>query len=598
MKKAIRMPPTEVLHPFDVHYMTNPSQEELRKLAVEHTLACWETKYGGINKISRNKARFAKYTYLVAPDEDSHLYSGQTIPPEKAMEYIQRAWDFIHLKGKLIEVQAYYGLGEHTFPIQWFYTLQGANVAGMQQTLSFPREEVETPEQLARPYQPVIRLVYCPDLPATGMPGDMAMIVDLDNYTTYVLGADYFGESKKGALRMLNEYVYQLGGLVLHAGAKAVTVGDKRLTMTILGLSGTGKTTTTFSKQGELTQPIQDDMVCVWPGGNVSITENGAFAKTYGLTHENEPIIWDGTLAPSAWVENSYLDDGGTYDFWKQPLSREDVKRLREELVMTGAPKANVDAYINGQADLEDHVDENMITEDGWDFLVWTQNGRSIFPLSAIPGVPDLNTIPPMLSMGMLDRDEGPDAAFPGIVKFKNLEQAAAYFMLGETTKTSAAGKDRGRIRSPFTQPFFPRAMGLQAVRFAELAEDIPGLVTWMMNTGWVGGDAKDVEAGTALKVKIKHSSAMLEAMLRDEVVWKEDPDFGYLIVDIDHPDNAALMEKVPKEILNPITLFEEQDRMDVYRAWVKMMLTQRKEFLEGLHVADTICNQIPVCME
>ena len=75
MKKAKRMPPTEELHPFDIHYITNPSQEELRKLAVEHSLACWETKYGGVNKISRNKARYAKYTYLVAPDEDAHLYS-------------------------------------------------------------------------------------------------------------------------------------------------------------------------------------------------------------------------------------------------------------------------------------------------------------------------------------------------------------------------------------------------------------------------------------------------------------------------------------------------------------------------------------------
>ncbi len=592
------MPPTEELHPFDVHYITNPSQERLRELALEHTLACSKTKYGGINKISRNKARFAKYTYLVAPDEDAPKYSGKTIPPEQAMEYIQRVWDFVHLKGKLIEVQGYYGLGKHTFPIQWFYTLQGANVAAMQQVLSFRREEVETPEQLAGPYQPVIRLVYCPDLPATGMPGDMAMIVDLDNYTTYVIGADYFGESKKGALRMLNEYVYQMGGLVLHAGAKAVTVGDKRLTMTILGLSGTGKTTTTFSKQGELTQPIQDDMVCVWPGGYITITENGAFAKTYALTRENEPIIWDGTLSPTAWVENGYLDGDGNYDFSKQPLSREEVRRLREELIMTGQPATNVDAYINGEVEFSDKVSESMIPQDGWDFLVWTQNGRSIFPLSAIPGVPDLNTIPPMLSMGMLDRDEGPDAAFPGIVKFKSLEQAAAYFMLGETTKTSAAGKDRGRTRSPFTQPFFPRAMGLQAIRFAELAEDIPGLVTWMMNTGWVGGDAKDVERGTALKVKIRHSSAMLEAMLRDEIVWKEDPDYGYLIVDIDHPANAPLLEKVPKEILNPIVLFQEQGRMDVYRNWVKMMLTQRRDFLKGLNVADDICDQIPICME
>jgi hypothetical protein len=37
---------------------------------------------------------------------------------------------------------------------------------------------------------------------------------------------------------------------------------------------------------------------------------------------------------------------------------------------------------------------------------------------------------------------------------------------------------------------------------------------------------------------------------------------------------------------------------MDVYQAWVKMMLTQRRDFLKNLHVADEICNQIPICME
>ena len=39
------------------------------------------------------------------------------------------------------------------------------------------------------------------------------------------------------------------------------------------GPRGTGKTTTTFSKQGEVTQPIQDDMVAIWPGGELSITD-------------------------------------------------------------------------------------------------------------------------------------------------------------------------------------------------------------------------------------------------------------------------------------------------------------------------------------
>jgi len=90
----------------------------------------------------------------------------------------------------------------------------------------------------------------------------------------------------------------------------------------------------------------------------------------------------------------------------------------------------------------------------------------------------------------------------------------------------------------------------------------------------------------------------MLEAMLRGEIVWKVDPDFGYLIVDVDDPGNAKLLEKVPKEILNPIILFQEQGRMDVYRGWVKKMLSDRRAFLEKLEVDEDICAEIPVCME
>ena len=57
---------------------------------------------------------------------------------------------------------------------------------------------------------------------------------------------------------------------------------------------------------------------------------------------------------------------------------------------------------------------------------------------------------------------------------FGSPEQAAGFFMLGETTQTSAAGKDRGRTRSPFTQPFFPLSHKLQALRFSELAATFP----------------------------------------------------------------------------------------------------------------------------
>ena len=594
MAKVKRVPPQEDPHPFNVVYIKNPSQEELRRLAIEHTPACYTTKYGSINKLARNKARKAQYTYIIAPQKDKHIYSGNVIDSERAEQILNWVWNYIELQGRLIEIQGYYGLGEKRFPIQWLYTMPTANVAGMQQVLSFPRQAVETPEQLKAEYKPVIRVVMVPEFPLPDMPGKQAIIVDLENYTTYVIGADYFGESKKGALRMLNNYVYQRGGLVLHAGAKAVTIGGERITMTIKGLSGTGKTTTTFSKQGELTQPIQDDMVCLWPGGEISITENGAFAKTYGLTEESEPVIYRGTLDPAAWVENVYTDAEGGFDFFKQGLTGEEVKRLRDYLIVTGAPPENVDAYIKGEVKLEDKVDEYDIPADGWDFLVWTQNGRSVIPMSRIEGAADLHDIPAVRSMGILNRDEGSDAATPGIVRFVSMEQAAAYFMLGETSKTSAAGKERGRTRSPFTQPFFPKAMGLQAIRFAELADQIPGLQTWLMNTGYIGGDANDIDAGKALKVKIPHSSAMLEALLEGNVKWKLDPDFGYEIVDVDARENAGLLEKVPAEILNPVLFFEKNGKMEVYRNWVETMKSKRREFLKQYKVDPKIIATIP----
>ncbi len=597
MSVPSRVPPSVNPHPFNVIYIKNPSQKELRRLAIEHTPACYMTKHGNINKIARNKARMAQYTYIVAPDKDKALYSSATIPPEKLDEILCGVWDYIERQGRLIEIQGYYGVSEDAaerFPIQWLYTMPGANVAGMQQVLCFPREDVESSEERSKVFKPVIRVVMVPEFPLCNMPGKQAMLVDLENWTTWIVGADYFGESKKSALRMLNDYVYQRAGLVMHAGAKAVKIGEKRLTMAIMGLSGTGKTTTTFSKQGETSQPIQDDMICLWPKGRISITENGAFAKTFGLTRQTEPIIYKGTLDPAAWVENVYTDAEGAYDFSKTRMTPDEVRRFRTYLVITGSSAENIDAYVSGKVKFEDKVNEHGIPEDGWDFLVWTQNGRSVVPMSKIDGAADLLDIPPLRSIGILNRDEGPDAATPGIVRFVSMDQAAAYFMLGETSKTSAAGKERGRTRSPFTQPFFPRAMGLQAVRFSELAADISDLENWMMNTGYVGGDQLDVEQGKALKVKIKHSSAMLEALLLGKIAWKLDPDFGYEIVDVNNKANRELCEKVPAEIMNPVLFFERMGKMDIYKAWVKKMKEERRAFLKKFKVDAKIIATIP----
>ena len=573
--------------PFDVEYIENPGQAELRELALAHTPCVQKTAVGSINKVTRNKARMAKYTYII---DTQDRWSHQIIDPDKARGLIERQAKYIADKGKLIAIDGYSGLGNGAFGTTWLYTIEGANIAGMQQILAFPRSDVESKEQLAQPFKPTFRLIYTPDLFLEDMPGRQAIIVDMENFTTHVMGADYFGESKKGVLRMLNHYVYQQGGLVLHAGAKAVTAtSGAKVTMTIMGLSGTGKTTTTFSKQGDITEPIQDDMVTLWPHGALTITENGCFAKTDGLSLETEPVLYEATIGPEAWVENVFLEADGSFHFTKGVLSTDEVARLRDILVATGADKSNVDKYIAGDVKIDELVDSHGVPADGWDFVVWTQNGRSIVPLSSIPDAADLKSIPQVKSMGILNRDEGYDAATPGIIRFTSPEQAAGYFMLGETSKTSAAGKERGKTRSPFTQPFFPAKHGLQAKRFAELAATMPGVTMWLMNTGYIGGEAHDVKDGKALNIKIRHSSAMLEALLSEKIKWKKDPDFGYEIVDVDAPENAALVEQVPPEILNPQRFYDARGRHSDYEQWVSHMKEARTEFLKKFDVADAI---------
>ncbi|MFT5686955.1 MAG: phosphoenolpyruvate carboxykinase (ATP) [Myxococcota bacterium] len=576
----------DTLHPYSVEYLTNPDQETLRSLTKAHTPSVFQSACGNLNKVGRNKARMVKYTYIIDDAANKSRYSHQLIDPAKAAGLIARQRAYIEEKGTLIEICGFLGLGKRAVGVQWLYTLEGANIAGMQSILSFPPEDVLAEGE---GFKPTFRVVYTPDLKLDDMDGGQAILVDLSTYTTYIIGPDYFGESKKAALRMLNEYAFGQGGLVLHAGAKSVQIDGVRSTMTIMGLSGTGKTTTTFSKQGQVTQPIQDDMVAIWPGGELSITENGCFAKTFGLTEETEPVIYRGTLSADAWVENSYLNADGTYDFFKAELNPEEVARVRDVLIATGAPAVNVDRYITGSVSIAEVSDENGVLKDGWEFVKWTGNGRSIIPMSSIEDAADLHSIPAVHTMGILNRDEGADAATPGIVRFTSPAQAAGFFMLGETTKTSAAGKEVGKTRSPFTQPFFPLQFGLQAQRFSDLAATMPHVDMWMMNTGYVGGSARTVKQDVGFKVKIRHSSAMLEAMLKGEIVWKQDPDFGYEVVDVDDPGNAALIAKVPVSILSPARYYAESGRKAEYRQWVTNMKSERRAFLEKFAVDDAI---------
>jgi phosphoenolpyruvate carboxykinase (ATP) len=149
--------------------------------------------------------------------------------------------------------------------------------------------------------------------------------------------------------------------------------------------------------------------------------------------------------------------------------------------------------------------------------------------------------------------------------------QTAAYFMLGETTGTSAGGKDEeGKfLRVPGTNPFFPRNFADMGNRLLELL-DSHDIEAYVLNTGRIGGG--DDHSGSK-KVTIPYSSAVVLGIVTGAIEWTPDPDFGYEVATsvpgIDDP-----------EILQPRRLYHRQGRLDEYDAMVARLKRERKEYL------------------
>lgn len=437
----------------------NPSPEELRKYT-EEMPQCRISNYDNVNVETRVVSRSSNSTYGVGNEGE---FSGNVM---SRAEYDRLAalQDAYIAEQDMIQIDGYIGNDpDFRTPARLSVEKANANIAGMQQKLYFPREDGSEPE---------VHVIYTPNLPVEGYPDERVIAVDLDNNVTRVFNSDYFGESKKGGLRMWNEIVYNRNGLALHAGLKVVPTNDGEKTMLIIGLSGTGKTTTTFTTQNE-SLPVQDDFVGLMPGGRVYGTENGCFAKTFSLDPDFEPNIYNAVVKPNAYLENVYQDDSGVVDF------------LNES---------------------------------------YTANGRAVFQMSDLARFRPAEGIGTVDYLLILNRNEN---IIPSVARLTQA-QASAYFMLGETTGTAAGGaSEAGKfLRVPGTNPFFPRPHGLQGNRILELLNSHP-IEVFLLNTGRVGGKDGDERSK---KVKIPHTSACVKGIAEGTITWEDDPDFGYQI--------------------------------------------------------------------
>ncbi|MGE5286351.1 MAG: phosphoenolpyruvate carboxykinase, partial [Micromonosporaceae bacterium] len=482
----------------------NPSANRLRELA-EQMPNSQLTEFGNVAVKAKVDSRSARSTYIV---EDSTNATKQTITRTE-YDRVAAAQDAYIADRDMVVVDGYIGSDpQFRTRARLIIEASNANVAGMQQQLYYPVDADYDPAT----WEPDTTVIYTPNLPVSGYPDDRLIAVDLRDNITRVHNSDYFGESKKGGLRMWNEIVYNRGGLALHAGCKVIPVAGQHKTVLTVGLSGTGKTTTTFTTQLG-SKPVQDDFVALMPGGKVYATENGCFAKTFGLNPDYEPAIYYATIKPDAYLENVSVDASGKVDFFDTS---------------------------------------------------YTKNGRTTWPFSYVdPWPPD--QVAPAEFLLILNRNEN---IMPGVARLDRA-QAAAYFMLGETTGTSAGGKDEeGKfLRVPGTNPFFPRDMANMGNRMLELL-DSHELQVFVLNTGRVGGG--DDHEGSK-KVNIPHSSAIVQGIVEDTIEWESDPRFGYEIA-------ASVPGIDDTEILQPRRLYQRQGRMDEYDAMVERLKRERRE--------------------
>jgi phosphoenolpyruvate carboxykinase (ATP) len=268
-------------------------------------------------------------------------------------------------------------------------------------------------------------------------------------------------------------------------------------------------------------EPVQDDFVGLMPGGRAYGTENGCFAKTFSLDPDFEPSIYGAVVKPTTYLENVYQDADGRVNFFEES---------------------------------------------------YTQNGRAVFEMSDLLRHRDARDVGTVDYLLILNRNEN---IIPAVAKLSQ-EQAAAYFMLGETTGTSAGGAAEAGVflRVPGTNPFFPMPHGLQGNRILELLASHP-IETYLLNTGRVGGKDDD---DRSKKVKIPHTSACVKGIADGTILFTEDEDFGYQVAE-SVPDFDDI------ELLQPRRLYEREGRSDEYAHVVDTLRTDRvarlQEFTE-----------------
>ncbi len=350
-----------------------------------------------------------------------------------------------------------------------------------------------------------------PDIITLDIPSfnDTWIFVDRKSTTNLILASDYYGELKMSFLRMAmnmsRDDRFMPG---LHAGSKQYTVRRngslQDLGVLIFGLSGTGKTTLTLEthnlERPEKVTLRQDDIVILHPSGRALGTEYNLYPKTDSVPEL--PALQPAVLHPDAILENVVIKDG-----------------------------------------LPDFSDLSI-----------SKNARAVAIREAIPHASyrvDLDRV--NILVFLTRRPE-----MPALARLTGPEQAVAYFMLGESWRTSAEAGKPEPVRVPGFDPFMLEPKERSAYLMLDYIKRL-NLEVYVMNTGWV----KNV------KVKPEESKHLLLSLVKGEVEYRRDDLLGV--------DVAVKAKGVDMSHLDPRNVYSPSE----YEAAVKKLKEERVKFFE-----------------
>lgn len=284
----------------------------------------------------------------------------------------------------------------------------------------------------------------------------------------------------------------QYNVLSLHSSANEGPDGDVSL---FFGLSGTGKTTLSADPKRQL---IGDDEHC-WSDTGVFNIEGGCYAKCIDLSAEKEPEIFNAIRFGSV-LENVVLDE---------------------------------------QSRLVDYSD---------DFL--TENTRCAYPIDYIPNakLPCIGGHPKNLILLTCDAF----GVLPPVSKLSP-DQVMFHFLMGYTTKIPGTEDGIVEPQATFSACFGAPFLVLHPQKYATmLAEKMNEHKTnaWLINTGWVGGSAKN-----AKRCPLKYTRAILDSIHSGALANAEYENFEVFNLSI-----PTSIPGVPNELLHPRRAWQGTD--------------------------------------